>query len=338
MSADPAKVKELQDKTGLPPEGCEKALEKAGGDVKKALEEIQKGGARGPTVDSGKVKELREKTGLPMMECKRALEKTGGDVEKAYDELRKAGLKAQEKLAGRAANEGRTGSGISADGETGVLAALRCETESVGKTETFQKLLSDIVQAILEKPPANTAALEALPLPSGLSVKDSVTDLVNRIRENISIGRCARFEGDAVVQYVHFDGKKAAMVALQGGSIKDPRVVEIGKEICMHIVFSNLSPETTPQCLSRAEFDPRTLEREREILLATAKNDLRNAKKPEEILKKIIEGQVDKFVAARCLLEQPFIKDPKQTVEAYLKASGTGVKITHFVYVATDVS
>lgn len=107
------------------------------------------------SVDPAKVKELREKTGLPMMECKRALEKVDSDVEKALEELRKAGLKAQEKLAGRAANEGRVGSFLSPDGKVGVLAALRCETEPVSKNEHFQALLDDVVKVIAEKSPAD---------------------------------------------------------------------------------------------------------------------------------------------------------------------------------------
>jgi elongation factor Ts len=289
-------------------------------------------------VDPAKVKELREKTGLPMMDCKKALEKTGGNIDTAFDELRKSGLKAQEKLAGRAATEGKVGGHLTPDGKTGILVALRCETESVGKNEHFQKLLSDLIQAVLEEKPKDAAALAAARLPGGETVAAALTELVNRIRENISIGRFARFEADAVASYVHFDQKKAAMVSFTGGGASNPKVAELGKELCMHVVFSSQRPETTPRSLSRAGLDPAMIEKEREILLAAARNDPKNAKKPEEILGKIIQGQVDKFVASQVLLEQPYIRDEKITVAEHIKRSGTGVAIKDYVYVATDMA
>jgi elongation factor Ts len=289
-------------------------------------------------VDSAKVKELREKTGLPMMDCKKALEKTDGDIEKAFDELRKSGLKAQEKLAGRTATEGKIGSHISPDGKTGILVALRCETESVGKNAEFQKLVSDVVQGILKERPRDAGALAAMKLPGGETVAAALTELINRIRENITVGRFARFEADAVTSYVHFDQKKAAMVSFTGGAVSNAKVAELGKEICMHVVFSSQRAETTPRSLSREGLDPALVEKEREILLAAARNDPKNAKKPEEILQKIIQGQVDKFIASQVLLEQPYIRDEKITVAEHIKRSGTGVAIKDYVYVATDIA
>lgn len=282
-------------------------------------------------VDPQKVKELREKTGLPMMECKKALDKAGGDTDKAFDELRKAGLKAQEKLAGRTANEGRVGSYVSEDGKVGVLVALRCETESVAKNEQFLAFLNELVAVIAKEAPQDTAAIQKLTLSSGGTVAENLTELVNKIRENISIGRFVRFEGDAIFQYVHFDQKKGAMVILDGGSHSDPKAAEVGKELGMQIVFS------PPASLSRETLDPQMIEKEREILLAQLKNDPKNAKKPEEILKKIIEGQVNAFTAGLCLVEQPYIRDPKQSVEKFVASSGAGVTIKDFSYVATDV-
>lgn len=282
-------------------------------------------------IDPEKVKKLREMTGLPMMDCKRALEKVDGDTDKAFEELRKAGLKAQEKLAGRAANEGKIGSHVSPDGKVGVLLALRCETESVGKNEHFLTFLKELVEVIAKHNPVDRAALQALKLPSGATVASGVTELVNKIRENISLGRFARFQADAIVQYVHFDQKKAAMLALKGGATSNPKVVEVGKELGMQVVFS------PPAALSRESLDPAVVEKEREILLAQLKNDPKNAKKPEEILKKIIEGQVNTFVAGKCLVEQPYIRDPKHSVAQYVKSTGTGVTVEKFAYVATDL-
>ena len=291
-------------------------------------------------VDPKKVMELREKTGLPMMECKKALEKTGGEVEKAFEELRKAGLKAQEKLAGRAANEGRIGSYVSPDGSVGVLVSLRCETESVAKNEHFQKFLQELIEVVARETPKNPNQLNELKLTSGPTVASGLTELVNKIRENISIGRFARFQSDAIGQYVHFDQKKAAMLAFKGGSTSNPKVVTVGKEVGMHLVFANLPNSSRPVSVSRATLDPvviqKEVEKEREIYLAAIRNDPKNAKKPEEILKKIVEGQVEQFIASKCLLEQPFSRDPKQSVGSYLKNSGALVTIEDFVYVATD--
>jgi elongation factor Ts len=293
-------------------------------------------------VDPKKVMELREKTGLPMMECKKALEKTGGEVEKAFEELRKAGLKAQEKLAGRAANEGRVGSHVSPDGRVGALVTLRCETEPVGKNEHFQKFLAELVEVVARQAPRDAAQLSQLKLPSGPTVASGLTELVNKIRENISLGRFARFEADAIGQYVHFDQKKAAMLAFKGGSTSNPKVVTVGKEIGMHLVFAHLPNSSKPVSVSRATLDQvmiqRDVEKEREIYLAAVKSDPKNAKKPEEILKKIVEGQVEQFIASKCLLEQPFSRDPKQSVGSYLKSSGALVTIEDFVYVAVDQS
>lgn len=281
-------------------------------------------------VDPESVKRLRELTGLPMMDCKRALEKAGGDVEKAHEELRKAGLKAQEKLAGRTAKEGKIGSHVSPDGKLGVLVALRCETEPVGKNEHFLAFLNDLVQVLARNDVKTLAELGALKLPSGETVASGVTELVNKIRENISIGQFARFQGDAIVQYVHFDGKKSAMVALKGGATSNAKVAEVGKELGMQIVFS------PPASLNREALDPSLVNKEREIILAQLKNDPKNASKPEEILKKIIEGQVNQFIASKCLVDQPYIRDPKQSVTQFVKASGSGVTIENYAYIATD--
>ena len=281
-------------------------------------------------VEASKVKELREKTGLPMMECKKALEETGGDVDKAYEEARKRGLKAVEKLAGRTADDGKVGSHLTDDGKQGVLVALRCETEPVAKNEKFLAFLDELASMIARDDPADADGMSGLELSSGETVQDGLTGLVNQIRENIQLGRFERFTADAVVQYIHFDGKKAAMVAFEGGSTSDAKVVEVGKDVCMHIAFEQ------PAALSRDQLDPSVVEKEREVLLSQMKNDPKNAKKPEAILEKIITGQIEKFVGSKCLLEQPFVKDPKQTVEQYLDSSGTGVKLVDFVYVATD--
>ncbi|MEE3054975.1 MAG: translation elongation factor Ts [Planctomycetota bacterium] len=282
-------------------------------------------------IDAKSVKELREKTGLPMMECKQALEKADGDISLAIDELRKSGAKAEAKLAGRKAEQGLIGSYVSEDGKLGALVSVCCETEPVANNEDFQKFVQDLVEVIRDAKPADKEALLAAPMAAGGSVKDGVTELINRLRENITIGNFSLIEADAVVQYVHFDNRKAAMVGLAGGSTSDEQVATLGKDLGMHVVFS------VPQCLSRDKLDPEIIAKEKEIRLAAAQNDEKNANKPEEILEKIVDGQINKFIAGQCFLEQEFIRDEeKRSVEASVEASGTGVSVIDYCYIATD--
>ena len=282
-------------------------------------------------IDAKSVKELREKTGLPMMECKQALEKTDGDIDLAIDELRKSGAKAEAQLAGRKAEQGLIGSYVSEDGKLGALVSVCCETEPVANNEEFQKFVRDLVDAIREAKPSDKEALLDASMASGGSVRDAVTELINRLRENISIGNFALIEADAVVQYVHFDNRKAAMVGLAGGSASDEQVATLGKDLGMHVVFS------VPQCLSRDRLDPELVAKEKEIRLAAAQNDEKNANKPEEILEKIVDGQINKFIAGQCFLEQEFIRDEeKRSVGASVEASGTGVSVIDYCYIATD--
>ena len=282
-------------------------------------------------VQAKTVKELREKTGLPMMECKRALEETDGDVDKAIEELRKSGAKSVEKLQGRKADQGRVVSYISEDGKVGALISLRCETESVATNSDFCAFSQQLCDVLVKNNPADRDALLGASLDGGGTVNEGITDLVNRLRENITLGQFARFEADAVTQYIHFDNHHAGMVALSGGSTSDDTVSTIGKDICMHVVFAK------PEYLSRDRFDENTIAKEREIRLAAAQNDPKNAKKPPEIMAKIVDGQINKFIAERCLLEQEFIKDDqKRSVEKSIEASGAGVTVSDFAYIATD--
>ncbi len=287
-------------------------------------------------IDPSKVKELRERTGLPMMECKNALQEAGGDTDAAIDLLRKRGAKAQEKLAGRQATLGRVASSISDDGRVGVLVTLCCETEPVSNNDNFVQFVESLPAVVAKERPADREAFLQSPLPAGgpgagNTVAGGITELVNQLRENISLGEFALFEADAIGQYVHFDNKKAAMVALKGKTLSDDKVAEVGKDLCQHIVFHK------PKALSKDDLDPGFLAKEREILLEAAQNDPKNAKKPPEILVKIIEGQMNKIAKEVCLLEQPFIKEEKSSVGNYLKSTGTGVSIEAFKYAATDI-
>jgi len=283
-------------------------------------------------VDAKTVKELREKTGLPMMECKKALTETDGDVEKAIEELRKRGAAAVEKLQGRKADQGRVASRLSDDGKVGAVITLRCETEPVANNEDFVAFVEQLADVAMEQNPADEDAFLAATLSSGGTVKEGLTDLINKLRENINLGAYSRMEADGVAQYIHFDNRHAAMVAFSGGSATDEATAVLGKDVCMHVVFSK------PVCLSRDDFDQELIEKEKEIRIAAAKNDPKNAKKPDEILGKIVDGQMNKFVAEQCLLEQEFIRDDqRRSVQDSVAASGTGISLTDFAYIATDL-
>ena len=222
---------------------------------------------------------------------------------------------------------------MSEDGKTGALVSVCCETEPVANNEDFQKFVQDLVDVIRDSKPSDKDALLEASMASGGNVKDGVTELINRLRENITIGDFSLIEADAVVQYVHFDNRKAAMVGFAGGRASDEQVSTLGKDLGMHIVFSQ------PACLSRDKLDPEIIAKEKEIRLAAAKNDEKNAKKPEEILEKIVDGQLNKFIAGQCFLEQEFIRDDqKRSVEASVEASGAGVTVTDYRYLATDAA
>jgi elongation factor Ts len=280
-------------------------------------------------IDAKLVKDLRELTGLPMMTCKKALEEAHGDVEQARDILRKHGEKVMESRAGRQTKEGRVAGYVDPQGKFGILVSLRCESEPVAKCEDFMTFLNRIVEAMkkAKTPPMTTEDLLSLPLPPGKSVREGFTELVGKIRENIQIGDFKVLRGEAVFQYVHFDNRHGSMVVLKGANPADPALPEVGKNLCMHVVFAR------PRCLRREEVPSAEVEKEREILLAALESDPKQSKKPPEIRKKIVEGQLGRFYQERCLPEQPFVRDDKISVEQYLKQQAKGTAIETFCYV-----
>ena len=280
-------------------------------------------------IDAKLVKELRELTGLPMMDCKKALAEADGDVETARENLRKRGQKVAESKAHRQTNEGRVGGFVNPGGTFGVLLSLRCETEPVAKCEDFVGFHDAIVEALKSAgtPPSSERELLALPLAGGKTVADALAELVGKIRENIQVGEFSVLRGDAVYQYIHFDNRHGAMVVLGGADPADGALADVGKNLCMHVVFAK------PGYLNRDEVPAETVEKEREILLAAAEGDPKHSKKPPEIRKKIVEGQLQRFFSERCLQEQPFVRDDKITVEKYVKQNAKGASLQAFAYV-----
>ncbi len=265
------------------------------------------------------VKELRELTGLGMMECKKALTEAGGDLKKAEELLRiKSGAKAG-KIAGRIAAEGVIGAYLSPDAKLGSLVELNCETDFVAKNDDFVAYARVLAEHVATRNPADLAALIAYP-----GVETQRQDLVQKINENISIRRFSQMQVQSnspakLSQYVH-SGRIGVLVEYEGAD-------EVGRDIAMHISFSR------PAYLTRAEVPADIVERERGILAARAKE----SGKPAEIVTKMVDGGLGKFLAESTLLGQPFIKDDKQSVEKMLAAKKAKVLGYRFLVVGEGI-
>ena len=261
------------------------------------------------------VKELRELTGLGMMECKKALTEAGGDLKKAEELLRiKSGAKAG-KAAGRVAAEGVIGAYLSGDAKVGALVELNCETDFVAKNDDFVAFAQALAELVATKNPADMAALLAMP---GIEAQRQA--LVQKIGENITIRRYAQLQTQArLAQYVH-SGRIGVLVDYEGAD-------EAGRDVAMHISFSK------PAYMTKADVPAEVVNRERDILAARAKE----SGKPAEIVAKMVEGGLNKFLAETSLLGQPFVKDDKQTVEKMLAARKTKLLGYRFLVVGEGI-
>ena len=280
-------------------------------------------------IDARIVKELRELTGLPMMTCKKALEDCDGNVEAAREILRKQGQKVAEKTAGRETKEGRVAGFVAPSGKYGVIVSLRCETEPVSRCEDFVGFHEALLAALktTKNLPRTSEELLALKLASGRTANETLLEIVGKIRENIQVGQIAVLEGDAVFQYIHFDMHHGAMVSLKGGDPANEALKEVGKNLCMHVVFAK------PHHMRREDVPAQVVAKEREILLAAAQTDPKFAQKPAEIQQKIVEGKLGQFYAEKCLLEQPYIRDDKIKIQAYVAKEAKGVQLAAYAYV-----
>ena len=253
-------------------------------------------------VTAAMVKELREITGLGMMECKKALVETNGELKAAEDLLRvKSGAKAN-KAAGRIAAEGVIGACFSDDGKLAAMVEINCETDFVAKNTDFLGFASSLAQLVAKQNPSDVAALSALDLDGG-TVEAKRQALVQKIGENISIRRFHRVQtGAKLAQYLH-GVKIGVLVEFEGED-------EVGKDLAMHIAFAK------PLFMSRSEVAPEVIAREKDVLVARAAE----SGKPANIVEKMVEGGLNKFLGDITLLGQPFIKDDKLTVEKMLAA------------------
>jgi elongation factor Ts len=270
-------------------------------------------------ISASLVKELREMTGLGMMECKKALAEAGGDLRKAEELLRiKSGAKAS-KAAGRVAAEGVVGAYLSPDAKLGALVEINCETDFVAKNEDFLAFAGALAELVATSAPKDVAELSRLAL-QGSTVEDRRQKLVQKIGENIAIRRFERATAAArLALYLH--GAKIGVLVEYDG----PQ--EVGKDLAMHIAFAK------PQYMSRADVPADVAARERDILTARAKE----SGKPAEIVAKMVEGGVNKFLGEISLLGQPFVKDDKQTIEKMLASKKAKVLGYRFLVVGEGI-
>ncbi|MDX5377542.1 MAG: translation elongation factor Ts [Halomonas sp.] len=253
-------------------------------------------------ISASQVKELRERTGLGMMECKKALTEADGDIEVAIENLRKSsGLKAAKK-AGRTAAEGAVATRVAEDGSYGVVVEINSETDFVARDDNFKAFADQVADAFFAAKSEDVAAVMEGALESARE------QLVQKIGENIGVRRCAVVEapeGGLVGEYVH-GGRIGVLTVLKGGNS------EVAKDVAMHVAAINPAvarPENMPQ---------EQLDKEKAIILAQP--DM--AGKPEQITEKMVEGRLKKYLAENSLTEQPFVKDPNQSVAEFVKAAG----------------
>ena len=258
------------------------------------------------------VQKLREMTGVGMMDCKKALTEANGDFDKAIEWLREKGLAAQTKKAGKIAAEG-VSYAITADNGVGVVIEVNSQTDFVAKNEVFQGFVKDLATIVGNENPADVEALKACTYPgTDRTVADVTADKVLAIGENIQVRRFVRYAEGVNVPYIHMGGKIGVLVNLEVEGIEADKVTELGKDIAMQIAAMN------PAYLDKSDVDQTTLDKEKEILLIQAKEDPKNANKPENIIEKMVMGRIGKYYEENCLLQQAFVKENKTSVEKHI--------------------
>lgn len=257
-------------------------------------------------ITAAMVKELRERTGAGMMECKKALSEVGGDMEKAIEHMRITGLAKADKKSGRTAAEGVISIVIADDGKSAAMVEVNSETDFVAKGDDFQGFASKVTEAALANNPADVDALNSAEIEGG-SVDHVRKELVAKIGENLQVRRfVVRQNVEGTLNKYQHGERIGVLVELKGGD------EALAKDIAMHIAASK------PVCVDESGVPAETLEKEKAILIAEAEG----SGKPAEIIEKMVEGRIRKFLAEITLVGQPFVKDPDQTVGKLLKSQG----------------
>ena len=276
-------------------------------------------------ITAAMVKELREQTGAGMMDVKSALTEAGGNMEEATKILRKKGLAAASKKAGRVTSEGAVVAHQS--GNTGVLVEVNCETDFVARTDAFRQFAQEVAKVIAGSKANTVEELNDEPRPGGGTVGDKTKDVIASIKENITIRRFARFvapDNGAIGTYIHAGGKIGVMAELVANTSTE-KAPEVARDVAMHIAAAE------PRFVHRGEVTQKDLDTEREI----ARDQAAKSGKPENIVEKMVTGKMEKFYGETCLLEQPYIRNDKQSVGDYVKSqaqeAGCEYTVTRFV-------
>jgi len=265
-------------------------------------------------ITAAMVKELRERTGSGMMECKKALQEAGGDIDAAIENMRKSGLAKADKKAGRIAAEGRIAVKISDDGKTAVIVEVNCETDFVSGGDDFLGFVNEVAAVALENKPESIEALVELAIDDSQTIEGKRKEMVSRIGENIQLRRfeIMKLDAGACGSYLH-GTRIGVLVGMENGND------DLIKDVAMHIAASR------PTCVTEEQVPAELLAKEREILIAQAQD----SGKPQDIIEKMVDGRIRKYLAEITLVGQPFVKDPDKTVGALLKDEDA--KVTGFV-------
>ena len=261
-------------------------------------------------ITAAMVKELRERTGSGMMECKKALQEVDGDIDAAIENMRKSGLAKADKKAGRIAAEGRIAIKISDDGKTAVIVEVNCETDFVSGGDDFLGFVNEVAAVALENKPESIEALVELAIDDSQSIEEKRKEMVSKIGENIQVRRFETMSTDsgAFGSYLH-GTRIGVLLGMENGN--DSLI----KDVAMHIAASK------PTCVTEEQVPAELLAKEREILIAQAQD----SGKPQDIIEKMVDGRIRKYLAEITLVGQPFVKDPDKTVGALLKDEGASV-------------
>lgn len=258
------------------------------------------------------VKQLRERTGAGMMDCKKALTETNGDIDAAVDYLREKGIAKAAKKADRIAAEGTTY--VASKGNDAVLLELNSETDFVARNEGFQALVKEIADHILATKPADLDALMASEIEAGKTVEFKMNEAISTIGEKLTLRRfvlVSKTDADTFGEYLHMGGRIGVLALVENSTD-----AEGAKDVAMHIAALN------PKFVSREQVSAEELEHEKNVLKQQALNE----GKPENIVEKMVEGRLRKYLEEICAVDQPFVKNPDQTVAEFLKSKGGTLK------------
>lgn len=267
------------------------------------------------TISAKLVKELREKTGAGMMDCKKALTETDGDIDKAIDYLREKGIAKAAKKADRIAAEGLVH--VETKGNDAIIVEINSETDFVARNEGFQELVKEIANQVLDTKAETVEALMETTLPNGKSVDERIKEAISTIGEKLSVRRFAirtKTDNDAFGAYLHMGGRIGVLTVVEGSTDE-----EAARDVAMHIAAIN------PKYVSSEQVSEEEINHEREVLKQQALNE----GKPENIVEKMVEGRLRKYLQEICAVDQDFVKNPDVTVEAFLKTKGG--KLVDFV-------